>query len=86
MPFYIDTLIVSLGRIRFTDDQQIDIMKTNLQTSGQMTGLSWKPYDFYKQIDLNEFYSILNKSITSGLRDAILVTLKDTQAYSLVLM
>jgi hypothetical protein len=35
------------GKItRFTDDQQIDIMKTNLQTSGQVTGLSGKPYDF----------------------------------------
>ncbi|MGA7043870.1 MAG: hypothetical protein WBY71_09400 [Nitrososphaeraceae archaeon] len=33
-----------------TEDQQIDIMKTNLQTTGQITGLSGKPYDFYKQI------------------------------------
>src|SRR5947208_13433283 len=36
---------------RLTEDQQIDIMKTNLQTSGQLTDLSGKPYDFYKQID-----------------------------------
>ncbi|MGA8914288.1 MAG: hypothetical protein WB443_15700 [Nitrososphaeraceae archaeon] len=35
-----------------TEDQQIDIMKTNLQTTGQITGLSGKPYDFYKQIDI----------------------------------
>jgi intergrase/recombinase len=50
------------GKItRLTDDQQIDIMKTNLQTSGQMTGLSGKPYDFYKQIDVNEFYSYLKQ-------------------------
>jgi intergrase/recombinase len=44
-----------------TDDRQIDIMKTNLQTSGQITGLSGKPYDFYKQIDVNEFYSYLKE-------------------------
>jgi intergrase/recombinase len=50
------------GKItRVTDDQQIDIMKTNLQTSGQMTGLLGKPYDFYKQIDVNEFYSYLKQ-------------------------
>jgi hypothetical protein len=50
------------GKItRITEDQQIDIMKTNLQTSGQMTGLSGKPYDFYKQIDVNEFYSYLKQ-------------------------
>jgi hypothetical protein len=30
------------GKItRLTDDQQIEIMKTNLQTNGQITGL-WK--------------------------------------------
>ena len=41
------------GKItRLTDDQQIDIMKTNLQSNGQLTGLSGKPYDFYKQIDI----------------------------------
>jgi hypothetical protein len=44
-----------------TDDQQIDIMKTNLQTSGQMTGLLGKPYDFYKQVDVSEFYSYLKQ-------------------------
>ncbi|MGC2383198.1 MAG: hypothetical protein WA631_08850 [Nitrososphaeraceae archaeon] len=50
------------GKItRITEDQQIDIMKTNLQTSGQITGLLGKPYDFYKQIDVNEFYSYLKQ-------------------------
>jgi hypothetical protein len=50
------------GKItRITEAQQIDIMKTNLQTSGQMTSLSGKPYDFYKQIDVNEFYSYLKQ-------------------------
>ena len=39
--------------VRLTDDQQIDIMRTNLQTNGQLTGLSGKPYDFYRQIDIN---------------------------------
>jgi hypothetical protein len=34
------------GKIsRLTDDQQIEIMKTNLQANGQITGLSGKPYD-----------------------------------------
>jgi hypothetical protein len=38
-----------------TEDQHIEnmktkIMKINLQTRGQLTGLSGKPYDFYKQI------------------------------------
>jgi hypothetical protein len=43
------------GKItRLTDDQQIEIMKTNLQTNGQITGLSGKPYDFYKQIDITD--------------------------------
>jgi hypothetical protein len=37
---------------RLTDDQQIDIMKTNLQTSGQLTG----QYQYtYKQIDVTDF-------------------------------
>jgi hypothetical protein len=44
---------------RLTDDQQIEIMKTNLQTSGQITGLSGKPYDFYKQIDINDLQKYL---------------------------
>jgi hypothetical protein len=44
------------GKItRLTDDQQIDIMKANLQTNGQITGLSGKPYDFYKQIEIENF-------------------------------
>ena len=50
------------GKIsRITEDQQIDIMKTNLQTSGQITGLSGKPYEFYKQIDVNGFYAYLKE-------------------------
>ena len=48
------------GKItRLTDDQQIEIMKTNLQTSGQITRLSGKPYDFYKQIDIDDFHKYL---------------------------
>ena len=42
-----------------TEDQQIDIMKTNLQTSGQITGLSGKPYEFYKQIDIVDLHNNL---------------------------
>jgi len=48
------------GKItRLTDDQQIDIMKNNLQANGQITGLSGKPYDFYKQIDIEDFLTFL---------------------------
>jgi hypothetical protein len=48
------------GKItRLADDQQIEIMKTNLQTSGQVTGLSGKSYEFYKQIDVNDFHKYL---------------------------
>ena len=48
------------GKItQVTEDQQIEIMKTNLQTSGQLTGLSGKPYDFYKQIDVTDFLKYL---------------------------
>jgi hypothetical protein len=43
-----------------TEDQQVDIMKRNLQTNGQLTGLSGKPYDFYKQIDINDLRRYLN--------------------------
>src|SRR6476646_3064370 len=42
-----------------TEDQQIEIMKTNLQANGQLTGLSGKPYDFYKQIDTNDLHKYL---------------------------
>jgi hypothetical protein len=43
------------GKItQVTEDEQIEIMKTNLQTSGQLSGLSGKPYDFYKQIDVSD--------------------------------
>jgi hypothetical protein len=31
----------------------------NLQTNGQVTGLSGKPYDFYKQIDVADFLKYL---------------------------
>jgi ATP-dependent exoDNAse (exonuclease V) alpha subunit len=48
--------LISSKLTRVTEDQQIDIMKTNLQTAGQITGLSGKPYDFYKQIDINDFH------------------------------
>jgi hypothetical protein len=49
------------GKItRLADDQQIDIMKTNLQTNGQVTGLSGRPYEFYKQIDVNDLNKYLN--------------------------
>jgi Archaeal phage integrase len=41
------------------EDEQIEIMKTNLQANGQITGLSGKPYDFYKQIDINDFHKYL---------------------------
>jgi intergrase/recombinase len=48
------------GKIsRLTDEQQIDIMKANLQANGQITGLSGKPYDFYKQIDIEDFLNYL---------------------------
>jgi hypothetical protein len=50
------------GKItRLTDDQQIDIMKTNLQTNGQITGLSAKPYDFYKHVDINDLRRYLEE-------------------------
>jgi hypothetical protein len=50
------------GKItRLTDDQQIEIMKTNLQTNGQITGLSGKPYDFYKQIDITDLQKYLGE-------------------------
>jgi hypothetical protein len=50
------------GRIRrLTDDQQIEIMKTNLQTNGQVTGLSGRPYEFYKQIDVSDLNKYLNE-------------------------
>jgi hypothetical protein len=42
-----------------TEDQQIDIMKANLQASGQLTGLSGKPYEFYKQIDIIDLHNYL---------------------------
>ena len=48
------------GKItQVTEDQQIEIMKTNLQSNGQITGLSGKHYDFYKQIDINDLHRYL---------------------------
>jgi hypothetical protein len=48
------------GKItRLTDDQQIDIMKTNIQANGQITGFAGKPYDFYKKIDIADFLNYL---------------------------
>lgn len=34
-------------------------MNTNLQTTGQITGVLLKPYDFYKQIDVKDFSNYL---------------------------
>jgi hypothetical protein len=49
------------GKItRLTEDQQVDIMTTNLQTNGQVTGLAGKPYDFYSQIDIDDFRRYLS--------------------------
>jgi hypothetical protein len=51
------------GKItQVTEDEQIEIMKTNLQTNGQLTGLSGKPYEFYKQIDVADFLKYLGTS------------------------
>ena len=50
------------GKItRLTDDKQIELMNINLQTTGQLTGLSGKPYDFYKQIDVLDFQKYLSE-------------------------
>ena len=40
---------------RLHDDQQNDIMKTNLPANGQITTISGKSYHFYKQIDIEDF-------------------------------
>jgi hypothetical protein len=41
------------GKItQVTEDQQIEIMKTNLQTSGQLTGLSGSHMIFTKKLTL----------------------------------
>jgi hypothetical protein len=72
------------GKItRLTDDQQIDVMNTNLQTTGQITGLSGKPYDFYKQIDILILVTILRIGIMSILPIIIQVTLKSIRTYFL---
>jgi intergrase/recombinase len=50
------------GKItQLTEDKQIEIMKTNLHASGQITGLSGKSYDFYKQIDVIDFHNYLKE-------------------------
>jgi hypothetical protein len=42
---------VIAGKItQVTEDEQIEIMKTNLQTSGQLTGLSGKPNGFLSTV------------------------------------
>jgi hypothetical protein len=46
---------------QLTENEQIEIMKTNLQTNGQLTGLSDKPYEFYKQIDVTDFLKYLKE-------------------------
>ena len=72
------------GKItRLTDDQQIDVMNTNLQTTGQITGLSGKPYDFYKQIDIIDFSNYLKIGIMNILPIVISVTLKNIRTYFL---
>jgi hypothetical protein len=54
---------VIAGKItQVTEDEQIEIMKTNLQTNGQLTSLSGKPYEFYKQIDVADFLKYLGTS------------------------
>jgi hypothetical protein len=40
-----------------TEDQQIDIMKANLQKSGQLTGLSGNTFKFHKQIDISDLHN-----------------------------
>ena len=72
------------GKItRLTDDQQIEIMKTNLQTNGQSTGLSGKPYDFYKQVDITDLQNIFRENISGTQLRVTLVILKNMLAYSL---
>jgi hypothetical protein len=48
-----------------TEDQQIDIMKANLQTTGHITGLSGKPYEFYKKIDIIRYFHVIRKTSTT---------------------
>jgi hypothetical protein len=73
------------GKItRLTDDQRIDIMKTNLQSNCQLTGLSGKPYDFYKQIDINDLHKASFKNTTSIQVIAIAGILKNMLVYFLV--
>ena len=48
------------GKItKITEEKQFEIMNTNLQVNGQFTGLAGKPYDFYKEIDLNQFLQFM---------------------------
>jgi intergrase/recombinase len=48
-----------MDHYQLTDDQQIHLMKNNHQANGQITGLSDKSYDFYKQIDIEDFLKYL---------------------------
>ena len=73
------------GKItRLTDDQQIDIMKINLQGHGQITGLSGKPYDFYKHIDIEDFLNYLKGKYHEHTAKCYLSYLKDMLMYFLV--
>ena len=48
------------GKItRLRDDQQFDIMKTNLHSIGQVTAVEGQPSDFYKQIDIQDLQQYL---------------------------
>ena len=67
-----------------TEDQQIEIMKTNLQTTGQITGLSGKPYDFYKHIDIDDLHSTSLKNTMSILEIPIAIISKNMHICFLV--
>ncbi len=57
----LDKVLVAGKITQLTEDKQIEIMKTNLQASGQITGLSGKSHDFYKQIDVIDFHNYLKE-------------------------
>jgi hypothetical protein len=64
------------GKItQVTEDEQIEIMKTNLQISGQLTGLLGKPYDFYKQIDVTDFIKYLKERYSDHTAKLLLVSI-----------
>ena len=71
-----------MDHYQWTDDQQIHVMKNNLQANGQITGISGKPYDFYKQIDIEDFLNYLRgKYHEHTAKNVILVILKDMLIY-----